>query len=164
GDLDDAAVIEGDRAAADASNELAIVRGHDDGRAGGVDLAEQVHDLEREIRIQIARRLVGQNELRVGDERARNRNPLLLATRKLFRIRVHPVLQAYPLQYLERLALLSRERQAEHAHDERNVVKHGEARNEAEILEHEPDAAAVALHLSRTKRRQIAAEHLELAF
>ena len=32
---------------------------------------------------------------------------------------------------------------AEHAHHERDVLKDGEARNEAEILENESDAAAV---------------------
>src|SRR5262249_6330799 len=40
----------------------------------------------------------------------------------------------------------------------------GEARNEAEVLEDEADAAAIRLHLGRPQRFQIAAEHFEVAF
>src|SRR5262249_18744601 len=37
-------------------------------------------------------------------------------------------------------------------------------RNQAEVLEHEADAAAVRLHLPRRERLEIATEDLELAF
>src|SRR2546428_1902397 len=77
GDLDDAAVIEDDGAPAHAPDELAIVRRDDDRRAARVDLAEQVHDLERQIGIEVAGRLVGEHELRIVHERARDRDALL---------------------------------------------------------------------------------------
>ena len=60
--LHDVSVIERDRAPADAADQLAIVRGDEHRRAAGVDLAEQVHDLERQVRIEVAGRLVGQDD------------------------------------------------------------------------------------------------------
>ena len=120
------------------------MRGDDDRRAARVDFAEQVHDFEREVGIEVAGRLVSEHKLRIVHQRARNRDPLLLTARHLFRIGIHPVLQADPLQHLKRLALLRRERQAEHAHDEGDVLEDGEARDEAEVLEDEADAAPVA--------------------
>src|SRR5439155_19619537 len=60
--LDHAAVIEGDGASTHTTNELAIVRGHDNGRASRVDFTEQVHDVEREIGVEVARRLIGQHD------------------------------------------------------------------------------------------------------
>ena len=95
-------------AAADAADQLAVVRRDDDRRAAGVDLAEQVHDLERELGIEVAGRLVGQDDRRIVDERAGDGDALLLAARELHRVRVHPVLQADPLEHLERAALLLR--------------------------------------------------------
>ena len=52
-------LIERDRPSSDQANELAIVRRDEHGRPAGVDLAQQVHDLEREIRIEVAGRFVG---------------------------------------------------------------------------------------------------------
>ena len=83
--------------------------------------------------------------------------------RDLLGQRVHPVLQPDPLEHLEGLPLLRGQRQAQHPHDERDVLEHAEAGDEPEILEDEADAAAVALHLGRLQRDQIAAEHLQLA-
>ena len=88
---------------ADAPDQLAIVRGDEHGRSARVDLAEQVHDVERQIGVEVAGGLVGQHERRIVDQRARDRNALLLAARELERKRVHPVLQPDPLQHLERL-------------------------------------------------------------
>ena len=99
----------GDDAPADAADQLAVVRGDEHRRAARVDLAEQVHDLERQVGIEVAGRLVGEDELRIVDERARDRDALLLAARQLLGKRVHAVLQPDPLQHLERLALLLRD-------------------------------------------------------
>ena len=113
--LHQVAVVERDGAAAHVPHQFAVVRGDEHRRAAGVDVAEQVHDLERQIRVEVARRLVGQDERRLVDERARDRDALLLAARQLQRIRVHPVLQAQPLEHLERAALLLHRGGAEHA-------------------------------------------------
>ena len=43
---------------------------------------DQIHDLDRELRVEVARRLVGEQDLGLVDERRRNRDALLLAARK----------------------------------------------------------------------------------
>ena len=91
----------------------------------GVDLAEEVHDLERQVGIEVAGGLVGQDDGRIVDERPRDRDALLLAARQLHRKRVHAVLQADPLEHLERPALLLRHGHAEDARHERDVLEHG---------------------------------------
>ena len=101
--------------------------------------------------------------MRVVDQRSRNRDPLLLAAGQFFREGVHAMLQPDPLEYLERLALLRRERQAQDAHDEGDVLKDSESGNQPEILEHEPDAAAVALNLRGAQRVEVAPEDFEIA-
>src|SRR5579859_6066374 len=55
----------------------------------------QSHDFIRALAVQIARWLVAQQERRVGHNRARNRHALLLSTRKLPRVVIHPVHQSY---------------------------------------------------------------------
>ena len=157
------AVIERDHAAPDAANQIAIVGRDQHGRAPRVHLAQQIHDVERQIRIEIARRLVGKNQHRVVHQRARDGDALLLAARQLLRIRVHPVLQPHPLQHLKRLALLRRDRRAEHARHDRDVFEHGLSRNQLEVLEDEPDAAAVGLHLPRRQPREILSGHRDRA-
>jgi hypothetical protein len=89
------------RSPPDQTNELAIVRGHEDRGSAGIDLAQQIHDLEREIRIQVASGLVGDDEHGIVHERARDRNALLLAAGEILGIRVHAVLQAHPLEDLK---------------------------------------------------------------
>ena len=46
---------------------------------GGRDLAQQVHDLEREIRIEVACRFIRENDDGIVDERARDRDALLFS-------------------------------------------------------------------------------------
>ena len=113
------AVLELDDAAADPLDQLAIVRRDEHGGAARVDVAEQVHDLERQVGIEIAGRLVGQHQLRLVDERARNGHALLLAARQLLGQRVEAVLQADPLQHLVGAAPLLLDRLPEHAQHER---------------------------------------------
>ena len=79
------AVLEMDRPPVHPLDQLAIVRRDEHRRAARVDVAKQVHDLERQIGIEIAGRLVGEDELRLVDERARNGDALLLAARQLLR-------------------------------------------------------------------------------
>src|SRR6266508_6755432 len=53
-----------------------------DRRAGFVQLDEQPQQALRQIRVDIAGRLVGKQELRLGDDRARDGRTLLLAARQ----------------------------------------------------------------------------------
>src|SRR5262249_11202334 len=70
----------------DAGGELrdvGFVRHQDDGDAGAAQLLEESHDLEAGARVEVAGRLVGQDDLGRGDERARDGDALLLAAREL---------------------------------------------------------------------------------
>src|SRR5580704_18420676 len=79
----DAAVGEPDDAPAHAVDHCLIVCGDDDGGSLGVDAREQRHDLVRSLGIEIAGRLVAEQDQRIVDERPRDRGALLLAARKL---------------------------------------------------------------------------------
>src|SRR4029077_9164859 len=101
-------------------------------------------------------------ELRIVDERARDRDPLLLTAREFVRMRVHAMLKPHPLEHLKGLALLNGWRHAEHAHDESDILKHGEARNQAEVLKDEPERSTVLLNLRGREIGEISPEDLEL--
>ena len=81
---------------ADQADQLAVVGRDEHGRSAGVDLTEQVHDLEREIGIEVARRFVREHERRIVDQRTRDGDALLFAAGEIARIRVDAVLQARP--------------------------------------------------------------------
>ncbi len=72
------------RSAAAATS--AIVRHEHDGQAvGSVQVAQHGDDLGAGVRVEVAGRLVGEQQLGLVDERARDRDALLLASRKLTR-------------------------------------------------------------------------------
>ena len=68
-----------------------IVRDHADGGAAGVQLVEHVHQRFAALRIEVAGRLVGEQDRRTAGDRARDRDELLLAAgevaRMMFRAR-----------------------------------------------------------------------------
>src|SRR5205085_11076874 len=64
--------------------EPLVVRGDEDaGALKAAQVEEQRADLFGRARVEVARRLVGEDEARARDERARERHALLLAARKL---------------------------------------------------------------------------------
>ena len=74
---------------------LRVVRHHDDRLAELlVQAPQQLEDLVARLRVEVARGLVGDQDLRVGHDRARDRDALLLAARELPRVVVHPVGEA----------------------------------------------------------------------
>jgi hypothetical protein len=63
-----------------------VVGHHDDGLLeDAVQLAEQRQDLDGALRVEVAGRLVGDDEIGIGDDRARDRDALLLAAGELLR-------------------------------------------------------------------------------
>ena len=76
-----------------------IVRDHDDGLAVlAVERLQQVEDLVAGLAIEIAGRLVAEQQRRIGDDRARDADALLLAARELPRVVLRAVGQADDLQ------------------------------------------------------------------
>jgi len=59
---------------------------HEDGGAGGVELADEVHDRCAVAAVEVAGRLVGQHDRRPPDERTGDRDPLSLASGELGRL------------------------------------------------------------------------------
>src|SRR5690242_21808104 len=75
---EDLAVDDPDRARA-ARRDRRLVRDDEDRVALGVQLAEQREDLLARRRVEVAGRLVAQQQRRLADERARDRRALALA-------------------------------------------------------------------------------------
>ncbi|CDN42000.1 hypothetical protein BN871_AT_00020 [Paenibacillus sp. P22] len=73
----------------------------DDGQAQlAVEPPENVHDEVGGAAVDGARRLVGEQHLRPVGQRDGDRHPLLLASRELMQLVVHPLLQPDPIQQL----------------------------------------------------------------
>src|SRR5688572_5351648 len=98
--IGDAAVLECDHPASAGADQIAIVRRQEDRRSAQIGLGEDLDDLRRQIRIEIAGRLVGYEDERIVDQRAGDGDPLLLAARQLRRIGIQLVVQADHAQRL----------------------------------------------------------------
>ena len=81
-----------------ALQQARVVRGDDDRGSARVRVRDDIHDVEREIRIQIPGRLVGQQEWWIIDERTRDCDPLLLSARKGAGSVIETVAQPEPAQ------------------------------------------------------------------
>ena len=121
---------------------VGAVGDHDDGGAGGVEVAEQVHDVKAVVAVEVASGLVAEDELRVGDDRAGHGDTLLLPTGELLRIVARPVDDAHAVQHLVDLRLALRLAEAEIAQRQLHVLENVHVVNEVEALKHEADDAA----------------------
>src|ERR687895_1631808 len=132
---DDGAVVEGDDALAHLVHHLAVVGRHHDGRPRAVDPVEELHDPDRGVGVEVPGWLVADEERRVVDERARDRDALLLAARELLRTRVHLVREPDEVQNLGHLPADLRARLALDAERVADVLRGGAIREELEVLE-----------------------------
>ena len=100
---DDAAARELDHPVGHA-RDLAVV-GHDqDGRVEFVRLLmQELEDLDARAEVELARRLVRQQDRVAGRERAGDRDPLLLTARQLVLEAVQPPAEADAIEYLRRV-------------------------------------------------------------
>ena len=97
---DDAAVGQLDDAGRVLVGQLGVVRDHDDEAVAG-HVAQQIHDLHARLGVEGARGFVGQQDLRVIDEGARDGDALHLAARHLRGLLVDVVLQADAFKSVE---------------------------------------------------------------
>ena len=100
---------------------------------------EDLHDLLRRLRVEVARRLVGHDDVRVVDERPRDGDALALAARELIWQVVGTVLEADGLEEVH--GALRALPVADACVDERqgDVLERRDAREQVEVLEDEPD-------------------------
>src|SRR3569623_84777 len=82
----------------EAVEQAELVRRKNDSGAELVELGEQPDEAQRQLGIDIARRLVGQEDIRPADHGAGNRRALLFATRQQRRQRVHALPQPHPFE------------------------------------------------------------------
>ncbi len=138
----DPAVTEAHEARA-VFGDIHFVRDQHDGDAAlHVQALENVHDLDARPRVEVAGRLVRQEDRRLVDECARDRDALLLAAGQLVRIVVQSVAEADDLQDLLRAAVsFGRLHLAAAVVKQRqlDVVERRRPRQEIEPLEHEAD-------------------------
>ena len=103
---------------------------------------QQRHQLERTRRIEVAGRLVRNNQPRVIDKRARDRDALLLAARKVQGFFMRFFRQTNQIKHIRHAFLDCFPFCADCAHGERDVLIHRFAVNQPEILEHHAERAA----------------------
>ena len=104
------------------------------------------------VGIDVAGRLVGEQQLRPRDHRARDRGALLLAARQHRRQRAHAVAEPDPVQQLDHLVAIARLVPAHHPERQRDVLVGGHVVEQPEILEHDADAPPQRRERRRSRR------------
>ncbi len=104
-----------------------------------VEVEEQLHHRPGRLRVETARRLVREQQLRTHDEGAGKRDALLLAAGKVLGIVVQPLAQAHARKDLPCLAFgIGAIGELERQHD---VLERSQRREKLERLEHEAEQA-----------------------
>ena len=119
-----------------------VVGGDDDGGAEAVHLGKQLHEALGLVVVEIAGRLIGQQQGGAVDDGAGDGDTLLLAAGKLGGPGVALFGQTDPPHDFGNVGAYLALGAAGDAQREGDVVVGGEVGEEAEILEHHPDAAA----------------------
>ena len=110
-------------------------------RARLVDVLEEPEDVDRELRIEVPGRLVGEEDRGLTDDRARDRDALLLAAGEDAGAVFPATAEADPLERLADACTDEARREPEHLERDRDVVEDGPARDELEVLKDDPDVA-----------------------
>ena len=104
------------------------------------EVAHHDQHLADELRVERRRDLVEQHHVRLHHQRAGDRDPLLLAARELVRMLSRLLLEPDLGEQLVRTLLGLRPRLlADPPRREREVVDHGQVREQVELLEDDPD-------------------------
>ena len=116
------------------------MRDDDERRPGlGVEFEEQVLNRLARLRIEVAGRFIGEEDAGAVDEGPCERHPLLLAARKLGRVVVGAVAEPDAVEEAEPFGVATLAAQLERDGD---VFERRQRRDQAELLEDEPDGSA----------------------
>ena len=127
--------------------DVLLVGDHDDRLAGVVQLAQHFHDLLAGGRVEVAGRLVGQDDVGIVDQRPGDGHALLLAAGELGGPVVDPIAQADQPGELDRplVRLLAELAGSLVGQRELDVLEHGVLRDQVVRLEDEAEVAAADL-------------------
>ncbi len=151
------ALIELQHAAAHLVDHRLVVGGDEHRGAGAVDPVEQPHDVDRGLGIEVAGRLVGEQQRRVVDERPRDRDALLLPAGELVGHVVQLRRQAGQPQDVRHLGADLLAGAARHLQRVGDVVVHGAVRQQLEVLEDDADVAPEVRDPAARDLRQVVA-------
>ena len=140
-----------------------VVARHDERGAELVELLEESHQAIGQVLVDVAGGLVGDEEARATDHRARDRNALLLSARERRGTRLQVIGEADPGQELGHVLGDLRLRDAGDAERQRHVVEGREMLDQPEILEDDADPPPERRHLSPRRGRDLAAEERDQA-
>ena len=167
GDLLDAPVVH-HRDLVRQGQRFALIVGDVDSR--DLELALQPFELEAhavaQLRIEVRQRLVEQQQRRFHDERARQRETLLLAARQLRRVAIRQFLELHRVEHAHHVLanLPARILPVADLERKRRVLEHGHVRPDGIRLKHHAEPAAVGRHEHAVRRREHdAAIHRDLA-
>ena len=156
--------VDGHHAPAQQVDDVPVVGRHQDRRLGlVVDLEEELHDLPAGGRVEVAGRLVGDDQSRLVNERAGDRDALLLATGELTGVLLELAGEAHGLQRLGAPAADLPAGLAQHSQREGDVLVDGQPRKELEVLEDEADLAPVVRQVPPLHPAQLLAVDEDLA-
>ena len=144
----------------DFPGEAHLVRGDDHRHPLVRECPNESENLADELRVERARDLVEEHQLRVHRERAGDRDALLLAAGEPVRVLVPLVLESDEREKLPRLGVRARLGQlARPDRPERDVLEHGHVREEVVRLKHDPDLAPQGVHVDLRARDDLAVDH-----
>ena len=118
---------------------------HDDGCSLGVQFLQQVHHLFAILGVEVAGRLVGEDQLRSGHDGAGDGHPLLLTAGELLREVLGAVADGHALHDFRDLLLALGSGDVEIPQRQFDVLIHIEFVDKVETLEHETDIAFAEL-------------------
>ena len=114
-----------------------IVRDHDDGASLLVEFAQQAQNNFFVYGIEVAGGLVSEHDFRIVDERARDANALLLASRKLRWQVLGAIFESDAIEGFERFFFIGHAVEVLREHD---IFNGGEIGNHVELLKYEADS------------------------
>ena len=129
-------MVDGDDPAVEAGHQFMLVGDHDDGGAAAVDLVEQLHNLKGKLRVDVAGRLVRNQQRRVVDQRAGKRHTLLLAAGELVGVVARLGGKTHQAQHIGHTLADGTAGHVGHPQGKRHIVIDGHLRDQAEILKH----------------------------
>src|ERR1700686_2094170 len=160
---DNLSALDGNNSPPHDVNDLAVMRRHQDRCPARVDLQQQLDDLPGGRRVEVPGRFVGEKDPRIVDERACDRDPLLLAARKLIGEFVFFSFEADDAEHLFDFRLEVPQGALGDAKGEGDVLEDGEVGKQLEILKDHADLAPQEGQVAALEAAQVLAFDVDLA-